>query len=132
MKDGHIVARQITTLHDTGAYGGFGPYAVEKNSRYAAGPYNIPNIAYDGACVFTNRPVCSAMRGFGPLNGTAAVEVQMDRLAEAVSMSPWEFRMMNAWRNGDLSATQVKIEACARSKCCKRPLNLPGSSFQCI
>ena len=46
MKDGRIVARQVKTLHDTGAYAGMGPYAVEKNSILVAGPYNIPNIAY--------------------------------------------------------------------------------------
>ena len=126
MKDGSIVARKITVLHDTGAYAGMGPYAVEKNSILAAGPYNIPNISYDGTCVFTNRVPCSSMRGFAVINGTAAVELQMDKLAEAISMNPWEFRMMNAWRNGDLSATQVKIEACAAVEVMQRAADLAG------
>jgi len=126
MKDGRIVARQIKSFHDTGAYAGMGPYAVEKNSILVCGPYNIPNIAIDGTCVFTNRPPASSMRGFAIINGTTAVELQMDKLAEAVSMSPWEIRMANAWRNGDVSATQVKIEACAAVEVLQRAAVLAG------
>ena len=60
-----------------------------KRTRYSVPAlYNIPNVAYDGVCVFTNRPVCSSMRGFAVINGTAAVELQMDKLAEAISMDP--------------------------------------------
>jgi len=66
------------------------------------------------------------MRGFAVINGTSAVELQMGRLAEAVSMDPWEFRMMNAWRNGDISATQVKVEACAAVECMQRAAELAG------
>jgi CO/xanthine dehydrogenase Mo-binding subunit len=125
-KDGRIVARQIKSVHDTGAYGGMGPYAVEKNSILVAGPYNIPNIAIDGTCVFTNKPPASSMRGFAVINGTTAVELQMDRVAEAVAMDPWEIRMINAWRNGDLSATQVKIEACAAVEVLQQAASLAG------
>ena len=78
-----------------------------------AGKYDIANIAYTGQCVFTNKPPASSMRGYAIINGTSAVELQMDKIAEILGMSPWEVRMINAWRNGDVSATQVKIEACA-------------------
>lgn len=126
MKDGRIVARQVKSFHDTGAYAGMGPYAVEKNSMLVTGPYNIPNIAIDGTCAFTNRPPASSMRGFAIINGTTAVELQMDRLAEVASMSPWEIRMTNAWRNGDLSATQVKIEACAAVEVLQKAAMIAG------
>jgi CO/xanthine dehydrogenase Mo-binding subunit len=126
MKDGSIVARHVNVVHDTGAYSGMGPYAVEKNSILVAGPYNIPNIAFDGTCVFSNRPPCSSMRGFAIINGTTAVELQMDRLAEVISMDPWEIRMINAWRNGDLSATQVKVVACAAVEVLQKTAVLAG------
>jgi len=126
MKDGRIVARQVKSFHDAGAYAGMGPYAVEKNSILVAGPYNIPNIAIDGTCVFTNRPPASSMRGFAIINGTTAEELQMGRLAEVISMDPWEIRMINAWRNGDLSATQVKIVACAAVEVLQQAAALAG------
>jgi CO/xanthine dehydrogenase Mo-binding subunit len=31
-----------------------------------------------------------------------AIEVQMDRIAEAVGLDPWSIRFLNAYRNGDL------------------------------
>jgi len=126
MKNGSIVARHVKVVHDTGAYAGMGPYAVEKNSILVAGPYNIPNIAFDGTCVFSNRPPCSSMRGFAVINGTTAEELQMSRLAEAISMDPWEIRMLNAWRNGDQSATQVKIVACAAVEVLQQAAALAG------
>jgi CO/xanthine dehydrogenase Mo-binding subunit len=76
--------------------------------------------------VFTNKPPASSMRGFAVINGTTAVELQMDRVAEAVAMDPWEIRMINAWRNGDLSATQVKIEACAAVEVLQQAASLAG------
>ncbi len=126
MKDGRIVARQVKSFHDAGAYPAMGPYAVEKCSILVAGPYNIPNIAIDGTCVFTNRPPASSMRGFAIINGTTAEELQMSKLAEAISMDPWEIRMINAWRNGDLSATQVKIVACAAVEVLQQTAALAG------
>ncbi len=126
MKDGRIIARRIKSIHDTGAFAGMGPYAVEKNSMLVSGPYKIPNIAIDGYCVFTNKPTASSMRGFAIINGTSAVELQMERAAEAIGMNPWEFRMMNAWRNGDISATQVPIEACAAVEVMQKAAELAG------
>ena len=54
-KDDKIVARQIEEIHDTGAYGGFGPYAVDKSVFTITGPYDVPNVHINGYCVFTNK-----------------------------------------------------------------------------
>ncbi len=126
MKDGRIVARQVNTLHDTGAYCGMGPYVVDKNAILVAGPFAIPNIAIDGVCVFTNKPVGSSMRGFGIINGTSADQLQMDRIAEAIGMDPWEIRFVNAWREGDLGATQFPVQAPGLIEAMKRAAELAG------
>src|SRR5690606_6225045 len=55
MKDGRIIARQVTTYADAGAYNRHTPYAVTKHAANAAGPYNIPNVKIDAYCVFTNK-----------------------------------------------------------------------------
>ena len=126
MNDGRIVARKIRTIHDTGAYGGMGPYAVEKNSILIGGPYRIPNFALEGMCVFTNKPTGSSMRGFAVINGTSTVEIQMDRIAEKLGIDPWEFRFINAWRDGDLGATQFKVEAAAAFEVMHKAADLAG------
>ena len=105
-KDGRIVARQITSIHDAGAYTLLSAYVVDKHCYYVAGPYHIPNIHIKGSCVYTNKPPTSSMRGFGITPATFAAEVQMNRIAEKLGMDPWEIRFINALRNGDHSATQ--------------------------
>jgi CO/xanthine dehydrogenase Mo-binding subunit len=125
-KDGRIIARQIKTVHDTGAYSGMGPYVVDKNSILIAGPFYIPNIWIDGTCVYTNKPPASSMRGFGIINGTSAEQLQMDRIAEKIGMDPWEIRFINAWRDGDPGATQFKVEAAGLIEAMKRAAELAG------
>ena len=125
-RDGRIVARQVRTLHDTGAYSGMGPYVVDKNSILVAGPFYIPNIAIDGTCVYTNKPPASSMRGFGIINGTSAEELQMDRVAEAIGMDPWEIRFINAWRDGDPGATRFIVESAGLIEAMKRAAELAG------
>lgn len=125
-KDGRIVARKVRTIHDTGAYSGMGPYVVDKNAILVAGPFAIPNIWIDGICVYTNKPPASSMRGFGIINGTSAEQLQMNRIAEAIGMDPWKIRFINAWRDGDIGATQFKIVAAGLIEAMKRAAELAG------
>ncbi len=100
--DGRIIARQVTSYADCGAYSRQTPYAITKHAANAAGPYAIPNVSIDAYCVYTNRQPSSAMRGFGVTMASFALEVQMDRIAETVGMDPWSIRFLNAYHDGDL------------------------------
>jgi CO/xanthine dehydrogenase Mo-binding subunit len=104
MKDGRIVARQIRLYVDAGAYSRHSPYGTTKAAAHMPGPYTIPNVHVDAHCVYTNRTPSSAMRGFGVTIGDFALEVQMDKLARLVGMDPMEFRILNAYRDGDMKA----------------------------
>jgi len=102
MRDGRIVARKVRSLQDAGAYHRHSPYGAMKHMVNVVGPYTIPNVWVDVYCVYTNRQPSSAMRGFGVTEASFAVEVQMDRIAKAIGMDPWEIRLRNAYRNGDM------------------------------
>jgi CO/xanthine dehydrogenase Mo-binding subunit len=102
MRDGRIIARKVTSYADSGAYSRQTPYALTKHAANAAGPYAIPNVSIDAYCVYTNRQPTSAMRGFGVTMASFALEVQMDKIAEAVGVDPWTIRFINAYHNGDL------------------------------
>lgn len=110
MKDGQIVARKVTTYADAGAYNRHTPYAVTKHAANVAGPYNIPNVWIDAYCVYTNRQPSSAMRGFGVTPASFAIEVQMNKIAEAIEMDPWELRFINAYQNGDIKPHRKVVE----------------------
>jgi CO/xanthine dehydrogenase Mo-binding subunit len=104
MKDGRIVARQIRLYVDAGAYSRHSPYGTTKAAAHMPGPYTIPNVHVDCHCVYTNRTPSSAMRGFGVTIGDFALEVQMDKLARLIGMDPMAFRILNAYRDGDMKA----------------------------
>lgn len=110
MKDGRIVARQVTTYGDSGAYNRHTPYAVTKHAANAAGPYNIPNVAIDAYCVYTNKAPSSAMRGFAVTMSTWAIEQQMDKIAEVVGLDPWAIRFINAYKDGDMKPHRKIVE----------------------
>ena len=101
-RDGHIIARKVTSYADSGAYSRQTPYALTKHAANAAGPYAIPNVSIDAYCVYTNRQPTSAMRGFGVTMASFALEVQMDKIAEKVGVDPWAIRFINAYHNGDM------------------------------
>jgi len=81
------------------------------------GPYTIPNVHADSFCVFTNRTPATAMRGFGITGVDFALEVQMDKLAHKVGIDPMEFRILNAYRDGDMKAHRREAHNCALIEC---------------
>jgi CO/xanthine dehydrogenase Mo-binding subunit len=110
-KDGHIVARQIRSIRDAGAYTTFNAYVVEKHCWVASGPYFIPNVHVEGYCVYTNKPPAGAMRGFGITPRTFAIEVQMNRIASQIGIDPWELRFINAYHEGDQTPTRRDLDS---------------------
>ncbi|GHS95895.1 dehydrogenase [Synergistales bacterium] len=110
-KDGVITARRVEVLHDCGSYTELGLYAVEKNANMIAGANLIKNLAVDSRMVYTNKMPSGSMRGFGVNVGQYAEQVQLDRLARAVGISPIEIRFINAFHTGDPNHTGNPIAA---------------------
>ncbi len=137
LKSGRIVARQIQSIRDAGAYSALNTYVVEKHAFNVSGPYFIPNILVEGYCVYTNRPPASSMRGFGVTPGTFAIEMQMNKIAERLGLDPWKVRFLNAFRNGEPTATRrvldsvyliETMQACARKAGVELPPELLAMS----
>ena len=126
MKDGRIVARQIREWHDTGAYTGMSPYATEKCGMFGSGPYWVPNIRVEAKTIFTNKPISSSMRGFSVINGQMPCEMQMSKIADALGMDPWELRMINAWRDGDLGASRYVVQGAGAIEAMKKVAEMAG------
>jgi CO/xanthine dehydrogenase Mo-binding subunit len=125
-KNGLFAACKVTGIHDMGAYNTLGDYAVQKQCLYLTGPYNCPNVRYDGFGVFTNKPVSSSMRGFAIINVTHASEIMMNLMAEAIGMDPWEIRFINAWREGDTGPTMWRVTAAGLIETMKKAAEMAG------
>lgn len=94
---GKILAAQAYLSYEAGAYPG-SPVDAGAECIFAA--YAIPNVLIDGFDVLVNKPKTAAYRAPGATNAAFACETVLDELAEKISMSPIEIRLMNAASEG--------------------------------
>ena len=113
-------------LIDGGAYASTSVEVTKVAAVFASGCYEIPNISVDSYVVYTNNFPCGAFRGFGAPQGHFASEVQMNLMAEAIGMDPWEIRFINAWRDGDTGPTQWKVVAAGLIETMKKTAEMGG------
>jgi CO/xanthine dehydrogenase Mo-binding subunit len=99
--DGRLVAQDIEVVMDGGAYSTLTPVVLSRGTLHAGGPYSCPNVRIRGRAVATNTPPNGAFRGFGAPQTEFAAEMQVNRIAEALGMSPLELRRRWLYRLGD-------------------------------
>jgi len=108
-RDGKLVAMDIEVILDGGAYVTLSPVVLSRGVIHASGPYRCPHVRIRGRAMFTNTPPSGAFRGFGAPQTQFAVEVHLERIAEALGVDPVRLRERNALRPGDLTATGQKM-----------------------
>jgi len=116
-KDGTIVAREVKVYLATGAYAEKGPTITRFCGVSAAGPYNIPNVKIEAYCVYTNRQLSGAMRGYGGPQGAWAYESHMDHIARKLGIDPLEFRLRHVYVDGDIHASGQEIYSEGLKEC---------------
>lgn len=119
-KDGAIEARQVETIWDTGAYADCGPRVCRNAGHTSAGPYRIPRVRIDGYTVYTNKNVAVPFRGYGTQELCWAYETHMDEIAAEMGWDPLEFRLKNAFRPGDLTATGQEVDSLGLVQCLEK------------
>ena len=105
-REGKLLAVEVEIIGNTGAYMSYGVAVLTRAAIHATGPYDVPNVKIDAYTVYTNNPICGAMRGFGVPQVAIAHETQMDKLAEKLGMDPIEIRLKNAFDVGSTTATR--------------------------
>jgi CO/xanthine dehydrogenase Mo-binding subunit len=103
--DGRLVAQEIEVVMDGGAYCTLTPVVLSRGVLHAAGPYACPNVEIRGRAMATNTPPNGAFRGFGAPQTEFAAEMQVNRIAEAMQVSPLELRRRWAYNEGDTTPT---------------------------
>ena len=113
-RDGRLVAQDIEVVMDAGAYSTLSRVVLSRGSIHAGGPYACPNVRIRARTMRTNTPPNGAMRGFGAPQTEFAAEMQVNRTADALGVSPAELRRRWAYRVGDVTPTgQVLRESVA-------------------
>src|SRR6266853_3360506 len=108
-KDGKILGGEIEFTIDGGAYATLSSVVLSRGTIHAGGPYFWPNIRICGKAVATNAPPHGAFRGFGAPQSLFAMERHMDRIAQAVGLSPAEIRRRNFLKPGETTTTEQII-----------------------
>jgi CO/xanthine dehydrogenase Mo-binding subunit len=102
---GELVAQEIEVIMDGGAYATLTAVVLSRGVLHAGGPYRCPNVRITGRAMATNTPPNGAFRGFGAPQTEFAAEMQVNRIAEALDVSPLDLRRRWVYREGDVTPT---------------------------
>lgn len=102
-KDGTLTAIKVTNICNNGAYTAVGASGMDELHRWV---YKCPNLLTEGYDVYVNTPVSGALRCVGHPYASAMMEIHMDRVAEALGMDPYEFRVKNGLTGQGVGADQ--------------------------
>ncbi len=108
-KDGKILGGEIEFTIDGGAYATLSSVVLSRGTIHAGGPYYWPSVRIRAKAVATNTPPHGAFRGFGAPQSLFAMERHMDRIAQAVGISPVEIRRRNFLQPGQTTTTEQTI-----------------------
>jgi len=108
-KEGKLLAVETTLIADAGAYASSYTSVQGNATVLSTGPYFVPNVKIDSYSVFTNNIPNGAFRGFGAPQACFATEMQMNKLAEALKIDPFELRMKNAIQEGQATAVRTAL-----------------------
>lgn len=115
--EGRITGMEFEGRFDTGAYASWGPTVANRVPVHVSGPYRTPAVLARARAVHTHGPVSGAFRGFGVPQAALWQETLYDRLADKAGLDRLEFRILNALRDGDTTATGQVLPAVGIGAC---------------
>jgi CO/xanthine dehydrogenase Mo-binding subunit len=103
-RDGRLTAREVRTVHASGAYGAMKPRSFLTTTHYVGGGYSVPHTSFEFLQVCTNTTPGGYFRAPGAHQYTFALECHTDLLARELGMDPAAFRRMNLVGPGEEDA----------------------------
>jgi CO/xanthine dehydrogenase Mo-binding subunit len=117
-RDGRLLALDAEILLDGGAYKTLSPVVLSRALLHCFGPYRWPSVRVRGKVLRTHTAPNSAFRGFGAPQVEFAIERQMDRMAAALGLDPYEIRDRNVVEPGDRLPTGQVLDASTSARAC--------------
>ncbi len=115
--DGTLTFRDAFVILDNGAYTSWGatiPYVL---MNPITSLYRCKNIKFETAIIYTNNMYAGAMRGYGNLQGTFALESIMDLLADETGIDALELRLKNCNEPGEVTPQGMQVTTCGLREC---------------
>jgi 4-hydroxybenzoyl-CoA reductase subunit alpha len=119
-KDGRITGLDLQTLLDGGAYGSYGVASTFYTGALQTVTYQIPRYRFRGCRVFTNKPPCGPKRGHGTPQSRFGQEVQLDKIAESLTLDPAELRLRIVAPADSVTANFMRVRTIGLAECIRR------------
>ncbi len=124
--DGRITAVDLQTLLDGGSYGSYGVASTFYTGALQTVTYQIPRYRFRGCRVFTNKPPCGPKRGHGTPQSRFGQEVQLDKIAEALTIDPADLRLGMVAPPNSLTANYLRVGTIGLAECIQRVTERSG------
>jgi 4-hydroxybenzoyl-CoA reductase subunit alpha len=116
-REGRITAVDCQIIADGGAYTSTGPVAMALAGLALSLAYRVPRVRYHGRRAYTNTSTSGPQRGHGGVQGTFALDCQLDMIAADLGLDPLQLRLRNAHRTGDWVPNGFTIGSSALPEC---------------
>lgn len=116
-KDGAITAMHFRSFLDGGAYGSYGVASTFYTGALQTVTYDVPRYKFEGARLFTNKPPCGPKRGHGTPQPRFALEVQLDKIADELSLDPAEMRRTHLAEAHSVTANYLRLGTIGLGEC---------------
>ncbi len=116
-ENGKLCFREIRVLQDNGAYASWGATYPTVMLIPSTSLYVVDNVSFAATLVYTNNTYCQAMRGYGNPEVTWGIESNIEDLAEAAGIDPYEFRKRNCNHPDSVTPMGLKISTCGLDEC---------------
>jgi len=123
-KDGTITGMNLQTVIDGGAYGSYGVASTFYTGALQTVTYHVPRYHFQGCRTFTNKPPCGPKRGHGTVQPRFGQEVQLDKIAETLSIDPADLRLKIAESSNAVTANFFRLSTVNLSECIRRVVEL--------
>jgi 4-hydroxybenzoyl-CoA reductase alpha subunit len=119
-RDGSITAMDFDSYLDGGAYGSYGVASTFYTGALQTVTYEVPRYRFRGVRVFTNKPPCGPKRGHGTPQPRFGLEIQIDKIADDLSLDPAEMRLKHLVKPNTITANYLRIGSMGLGKCIEK------------
>lgn len=124
-ESGELLAVELDLVSNSGAYACHGPTTMASGAHEALTLYagEGTSLRFHGTSVYTNLPPGGAMRGYGTVQATFALESHLKEVADELGLDPIAFRLDNCIDTGDdpfegeRVATEGPVTSCGLRDC---------------
>ncbi len=110
-RDGTIVATDCSYIADGGAYLSVSPLNLYLFGLFNALPFKVLNVRYDAKRVYTNLPVCGAVRGQSQVIAGYVFSSMVSMMAVDLGLDPVEVMSKNIIREGETLVSGSRVNS---------------------